>query len=198
MKFSNKEVKQIIKSWVIVSLAFAIVFAGTQNILSTEFYTMFAMAAFTVGLGFILHELAHKFFGQKYGTWSEFRTFDNLLYIGLALSLFGILFILPGAVYTRGHITKRKMGIIALGGPATNLALGAVFFGLTFVLPEGLLLTTAVLGMQINFWLALFNMLPIWLIDGQKVWLWNKAVWAIFFLASLFAVFGPQILQRIV
>ena len=52
-------------------------------------------------------------------------------------------------------------------------------------------------GMQINFWLALFNMLPIWQIDGQKVWVWNKAVWALFFVISVLAVFGQQILSRV-
>ncbi len=33
-------------------------------------------------------------------------------------------------------------------------------------------------GVAINLWLGAFNMLPIFILDGQKVYLWDRKVWA--------------------
>ncbi len=42
------------------------------------------------------------------------------------------------------------------------------------------------LGSYFNFFLALFNMLPIFVLDGAKVFRWNKLLWA--------AVFVPLVI----
>jgi Zn-dependent protease len=36
-----------------------------------------------------------------------------------------------------------------------------------------------IVGFEVNFFLAGFNMLPIMPLDGAKVWRWNKLLWAI-------------------
>jgi len=36
------------------------------------------ISLFTLGIGFLLHELAHKFVAQRYGCFAEFRSFDGV------------------------------------------------------------------------------------------------------------------------
>ncbi|MEM1575303.1 MAG: hypothetical protein QXO29_06085 [Nitrososphaerota archaeon] len=36
-----------------------------------------------------------------------------------------------------------------------------------------------------NSMIALINLLPFGILDGYKVFLWNKAIWLIMFIASL-------------
>jgi len=42
---------------------------------------------------------------------------------------------------------------------------------------------------SINFYLALFNLLPVFVLDGAKVFAWNKAVWAALFFPLAYFVF---------
>ena len=63
----------------------------------------FGIALLTVGIGFILHEMAHKFTAIRYGYWAEFRKDNSMLLVAVALaSLVGFVFAAPGAtvIYT--------------------------------------------------------------------------------------------------
>lgn len=188
MRFSKKEWKDLGKAWFFISLAFAIAFSGLTNLLSPAFGLALLVSGVTVGLGFLLHELAHKFFAQRYGMWAEFRAWDKMLYLAVLLSFFGFIFAAPGGVMIKGHISKRRHGIIALAGPMMNVVLGILF------IPVMLIPGLSVVGMwgvRINALLAVFNLLPILLLDGVKVLQWNKGVYAVSLLiAGSFAVFA--------
>lgn len=174
MRFSREETRHLLRAWILISLAFAIAFHGFS--LSLLFLLPFAVSAFTAGLGFLLHELAHKAVAQKYGCWAEFRAFDNMLWLAVLFSFFGFIFAAPGAVMIRGLISARKHGLIALAGPATNVLLGVLFLAIG-VSSAGLLNYIGMFGMRINFWLALFNLLPFMGLDGTKVLAWDKKVY---------------------
>ena len=174
MIFSQKEIKDLAKAWIIISLIFTIAFGARTLDLKNLF--LFIISGVTVGLGFLLHELAHKYFAQKYKCWAEFRSFDSMLFIALLLSFIGVIFAAPGAVMIRGNINTRKNGIISLAGPVTNVVLGVLFI-LIALIPGFKLMGS--LGAQINFFLALFNMIPFAIFDGAKVWKWNKQVYII-------------------
>jgi len=79
MKFSKEEIQQLTKAWIFISLAFSIVFVGWRDLFSATFLVFFVVSAITVGISFIFHELAHKFFAQKYGAWAEFRAENRYL-----------------------------------------------------------------------------------------------------------------------
>ncbi len=139
-----------------------------------------------LGTGFILHELMHKVVAQFFGHWAEFRAqlFGLLIPIPLAL-LTPFIFAAPGAVVIAGYVERHQNGIISAAGPLTNLAIGFIALPFTFIPGsvetfEGKL--ALVVG-AVNALLALFNMLPIGILDGRKVWKWNKlaflAVWAL-------------------
>jgi Zn-dependent protease len=192
MRFSRIEIQHLLRAWVFVSLAFAIALVGFR--LDARFVLAIAFAAITAGIGFLGHELMHKYVAQKYGCWAEFRANDFMLGIMLLLSFFGFIFAAPGGVYIANHVTLRKNGIISLAGPLTNIILGVAFAALSFVLPP-VLRPLGTYGMIINFWLGFFNLLPLPGIDGSKVLAWNKWVYALALLGSMVLAFGAGIVS---
>lgn len=169
---SEIEIKALLKAWIAISFAFAVVLNSGR--LSGGFYSKFVIASLTVGVGFLLHELGHKVVAQRYGCFAEFRSFDQMLLLAIIMSFFGFVFAAPGAVMIAGKISKRKNGLISAAGPIVNIALSLLFMGLLFFPLPNLFKAVAVYGFMINSWLALFNMLPFWLFDGNKIWKWSK------------------------
>jgi len=186
MGISRTELNHLLRAWFIISLAFAIAFVGFS--LDPAFLVVIAISGFTVGIGFIFHELGHKFLAQKYGCWAEFRANNFMLGLALVFSFFGFIFAAPGAVYIKGYLTKRKNAYISLIGPVINLAVGLIFGLIAFLFP--VTQVVCIPGMTINFWLGLFNLLPFPAFDGFKVFVWNKIVYGIFLLIAIVLVFG--------
>jgi Zn-dependent protease len=173
MKFTKKEIKELLKAWFFISLAFAILFAGLENLLRG-----FILSGLTVGLAFLFHEIMHKALAIKYGLEAEFRAFDKMLWLALLFSFFGFIIAAPGAVMIKGRLSKEKNGKISLAGPMTNISLAGVFLILLISLnPEGIFSLFLDFGFRINSLLALFNILPIPGFDGSKVLKWNKLVY---------------------
>ena len=194
MKFSAIEKRDLVKAWLVIALAFAIVLNGGIG-LGPDFFVMVVFSGITVGFGFLLHELAHKFVAQKYGCWAEFRAFNNMLGLALICSFFGFVFAAPGAVMIRGHYVSRKqMGLTAAAGPITNYVLALLFLGLAFTGGE-FLRTLGGYGFMINAWLGLFNMIPFGMFDGKKIldlnaWLYGGMVAVGFILMAMQRLVG--------
>ncbi len=170
---SKTEIVDIIKAWIAISLAFAIASAGLK--LNLSFLNLLLVSMLTCGIGFLLHELAHKVAAQRYGCAAEFRSFDHMLVLAVALSFLGFLFAAPGAVMISGMITRKENGIISFAGPMTNYILALLFLGLSYLHPA--LKFVWLTGFSINLWLGLFNMIPFLNFDGKKILNWNKYVW---------------------
>jgi len=137
---------------------------------SWEFLAVFVSA-------FLVHELAHKFLAQFYGSWSEFRAqLYGLIITAISATPFmPFKFIAPGAVMV-GLSDRRKFGRVAFIGPLTNLVMGFAFIMLSyFYYPFSSPYLSA--GASFNGWIALFNLLPFGVLDGQKIFDWNKVVW---------------------
>ena len=198
---NKNERNDLIISWLTVSFAFAWIGFGIFSLKGLEtFLTQFAIMLVAVGTGFILHELAHKYVGIHYGAHAEFRAWRQglLLAIGLAILTSGaFVFAAPGAVYVYGNsITRKQNGIISWVGPLTNIAVALGFGALLAVLRPGeFLARIMVSAMYVNLFLAAFNLLPIFPLDGSKVFVWNKAIWlATMAVAVLGVVFFPVLL----
>ena len=183
MKFNHREIRDLFFAGIMISLAFAILFSGGYNSLfslNANLIFLFVISFFTAGIGFLLHEMMHKYVAQKYNLWAEFHAFYNMLWLALLFSFFGFIFAAPGAVFIRGAITRSKNGKISIAGPLTNIVLGVIFlialliFGKSGII--GLFLT---MGLSINALLGAFNMIPVMPFDGAKVIAWNKAVYYI-------------------
>ncbi|MBI2452426.1 hypothetical protein HYV50_05120 [Candidatus Pacearchaeota archaeon] len=189
MKFAEQEKRDLLNAGLIISLAFAILLSGGYKILlvfEPKIFMAFIMAFFTAGLGFLLHELMHKYVAQSYGFYAKFVAFYNMLWLSLLFSLFGFIFAAPGAVFIKGNINKEQNGKISLAGPLTNIILSVVFLMpiLIFNL-SGIAKSFFDFGLTINSLLAAFNMLPVTPFDGAKIIAWSKSI---YFLTLIIAI----------
>jgi Zn-dependent protease len=203
-RITRREESDLFIAWMAISISFAIIKIAPYGITGpvrsidpVAALIAFGIALLTVGIGFILHEMAHKFTAIKFGYWAEFRK-DNimLLFAVLLAALVGFVFAAPGAtvIYSNSAtgqgLTKRENGIISASGPVVNLLLcipfaALVVIGVPLMGASGLLLTQiGIFGIQINAMIAAFNMIPISVLDGRKVMAWNIPIFALLIIAS--------------
>ena len=177
--FSTIEIAHLAIAWLFISLAFAIAFRTSE--LSQGFVQLIIFSAITVGVGFILHEMAHKIVAQRYGCFAEFRASFEMLVLGIIISFLGVVFAAPGAVLIGGRrITEEQNGKISIAGPLANIIISLIFLGLFFAYPATLHLSLNKLfafGMMANAWIGAFNMIPFANIDGAKIIRWNKVAY---------------------
>ena len=194
IRFSTRELLDLGVAWIALSVAFMI-------ILLRPFYAFpipviveqLALSFVTVGVAFLLHELAHKVVAIRFGQIAEFRADYGMLFVAIMGALIGFLFAAPGAVYHQGRLTLRENGLIALAGPITNLVLAALFAPLAFF-ASGFAASIGNLGLTINLFLAAFNMVPFGPLDGNTVKDSSLPVFVVVFVPSaalaLWALFG--------
>jgi Zn-dependent protease len=193
-RIPRRERIDLVIAWLAIAIAFSLLpirrqFEVTGRVDPLTAFLFFAVSLLTVGVGFVVHEMAHKFTAMHFGYWAEFRKDNQMLLIAVVLAAFaGVVFAAPGATVIYGdRIDKRQNGLISAAGPATSLALALVFLAL-YLLPLGSLVQYIGLsGFQINAMLAAFNMLPVSVLDGRKVLAWNVAVFAVL-IAAAFAL----------
>jgi len=199
MRFSDIEISELTKAWLTISLAFAIIWRGMDS----RFWLVYLMAALTVGVAFIVHELSHKYIAQKYGCWAEFRSYQLGLILAILMSFIGFIFAAPGAVIISGLVTQEENGRISMAGPVSNLILASVFyfiakFGLILLQPmvpisSMIVITEFVqISISINAWLAFFNLLPFGPLDGVKIMQWSQKTWFGLVLIAGFFIFFLQ------
>lgn len=182
LEFDRREVIDLGAAWIALGLAFAIFFAGgISPFLSDGPIRWLAICMTTAGIGFLLHELAHKAVAVHFDVPAAFRAEYGMLLIAIAAAAGGFLFAAPGAVYHPATTTRRQQGLIALAGPVTNVILAFGFIPVVFLVPGRL----GVLGVAINAFLAAFNMFPWGPLDGKSVYDWSKSVFAAAFLATV-------------
>lgn len=128
VRFISREVRDILISMLVITLVFAYLFSG-RNFQVLYSSVIIPVTFIAVGMGFVLHELAHKFVAIRYGFWAEYRLWIEGLFLALISAALGFVFAAPGAVYIHGeYISKEQNGKISLAGPATNIILGGLFF----------------------------------------------------------------------
>lgn len=179
-----EERNDLIVSWLGLSVAFALALSG-GFLGITSFPIALPMALVAVGTAFVLHEMAHRNVARKFGFHSEYRVWQTGLIFAIALSLTGFVFAMPGATYIMGRPNRKQNGIISAAGPAVNVLIGAIF-SLLLLLDWGEFPNTIFFfAAYINFFIAMFNLLPVWVFDGKKVLAWNSVVWAALFFLGL-------------
>lgn len=192
---SNRELYALTAALLVLGLSFSMrfVFAGLKPL---EILEVFLLTILVIGTGFLGHELAHKFSAQQYGCWAEFKLWTVGAVMALLFAVISqgtFIFAAPGAVYIASRssyfgegIDRRANGIISLVGPLVNIGAAAIF-GLALLVSTALGFGDIVIGhsfyflqegIQINLVLGAFNMIPFFILDGQKVFTWDRRIWA--------------------
>jgi Zn-dependent protease len=208
-RISRREEADLFIAWIAISLAFLIIQIAPGGVLGRfipitpfEALEIFGISLVTVGFAFVLHEMAHKFTAIKFGYWAEFRKDTNMLWVmGALAALVGMIFAVPGAtvIYdTTGRgISREQNGKISAAGPLINLLM-CLPFAIIFIISGGfsaaisgnLIAKLGLAGVQINAIIAAFNLLPISILDGRKVWAWSIPVFALLIIASFGILVG--------
>jgi len=116
---------------------------------------------------------------QRYGMWAEFRLdmFGAVLTLLSAVSPLKI--IAPGAVVISGDSTPDRVGRISAAGPTTNILIATALLVAAEALRPVALLEAMLYGAAINAFMALFNLIPFGVLDGLKVFRWNRLAWLV-------------------
>jgi Zn-dependent protease len=182
--FSPKELKHLaIAALLVAGIGLSLVLYS--DILAQADWTItLAVFTFILTASFLTHEIAHKITAQRRGLWAEFR----LTLWGAVLTLISVILpfkiISPGAVMISGPARNDEIGKISLAGPATNIVLSTVLLGVAFV--PSPFSWVFLFGAFFNATsIALFNLIPMGILDGFKIFSWDKKVWALAFAASL-------------
>jgi len=174
---SETEIKHLVIAWLAIAFAFTIILRRWYPL---SLFVIFFISAVTVGFAFIFHELAHKVVAQRYGAWSEFRMAPFMLLLAILTAFMGFIFAAPGAVMIfNPYLTREENGKISLAGPMMNVILAFLFFTLFLLAPSGIFGWIGKFGMMINAWLAVFNLIPISVLDGRKVLAWDRRVYGV-------------------
>lgn len=193
---SAREILDLSIAVAVLTVVFGMPVGGVMALLGEPLWrieVLFGTALVAVMLSIFPHELAHKFMAQRYGCWAEFRRSDYFIGISLLFSLFGGFGIAgAGAVMIAGPVTTESNGKISAVGPATNALMGALMLPVAmFAAPGSLLRLIAAWTVWVNVGLGIFNMLPVWILDGKKIWNWNAAAYIGLF--ALLIAFGAGV-----
>ncbi len=138
----------------------------------------------------------HTNCSNQYGFYAVYRRWVEGLVIAIISAAIGVVFAAPGAVYIYGqNISPEENGKISIAGPLTNIGLAVIFFVLSSLLTFSPILSIICsLGFTVNSFLAFFNLLPIFILDGAKVLKWNPVIWVITTGMALIMVAYPYII----
>lgn len=183
--FSLKETSHLaLATLLVVSVGFSIF--GFQDRFIRDYLALASAVSF-FACSFLMHEIAHKISAQRRGLWAEFR----LTVMGAILTLISAIsplfkVISPGAVVVSGYTGAECIGKISITGPLTNIVLSSTLLVSAFLAWQSSALAYVIaVGAAFNAWIALFNLIPLGILDGYKVFQWNKLVWMSAFCAGL-------------
>ena len=194
-RFSRKEIRDLLIAGALVTLVALSLFGSPYGIFGalpvvadylTSAYWWYPVVLVVVFLSsFVIHEMAHKLVAQHYGMWSEFR----MTTYGYYLSAFAILLSVPvfgtGAVFTEMSGNPDHAAKSTFAGPLSNAIISSGLLVITVVsafamsgihFPFGPILRWAII---LNAMLGLFNMIPFPPLDGAKIFMWRKKLWAL-------------------
>ncbi|MBN1643664.1 MAG: M50 family metallopeptidase [Dehalococcoidales bacterium] len=207
-----QEILEFAISVVWLGIAFGIAFAGGTEAFKdfAGLRTAIIESLIVVFFAFVFHELSHRIIARRYGYKAVYHVWIPGLLLALVAALVGFLFAAPGGVLIEMRQDSpenrvKNLGKSALAGPIANiilafifaiLSLALVYFldfyllgtGKTFSQVEStvnLLWGIFSIGVELNAWLAVFNLLPFGAMDGYKVFQWNRKVWTIAFVGAI-------------
>ena len=192
INYTKSELRDLVIAFIIITIAFTISNVGLDT---HAFISILPIIMVGVGLGFIFRELGQKFIAMKYGYQAEFKAWPIGLLIAIVSSFFGLVFAFSGEVKVYAdNLSDEIIGRIAVAGPMANMVLALISLVIA-VLTSPLKSQSIILELiflifgvaySVNSFLAAFNLLPFYTLDGIKVMKWNVGVWIVVFVFAAF------------
>lgn len=190
VEYTRNEIRDLIISFIILSICFTI---STVKMKFPDAISIFPIVTVGVGMGFILRELAQKFVAIKYGYKAEFHLWPLGLLITFISSLLGFVLAFVGLVkIDEDDVSDEIRGRTAVAGPMANMALALIFIVIAALIYPlrsyssifNLIFLIDTVGFSVNSFLAAFNLLPLWTLDGLNVFKWNVKIWIVTFVLA--------------
>ena len=190
VEYARNEIRDLIISFVILSLCFTI---STVKMNFHDAISILPIVTVGVGLGFILRELAQKFVAIKYGYNAEFKLWPLGLLITFISSLLGFVLAFVGLIeIDADDVSDEIKGRTAVAGPMANMALALLFIVIAALIYPlrsysnvfNLIFLINTVGFSVNSFLAAFNLLPLWTLDGLNVFKWDVKIWIVTFVLA--------------
>ncbi len=190
VEYTRNEIRDLIISFIVLSICFTI------STVKMNFYgaiSILPIVTVGVGIGFMLRELAQKFVAIKYGYNAEFKMWPLGLLITFISSLLGFVLAFVGSIkIDEDDVPDEIKGRTAVAGPMANMALALLFIVIaTLIYPLkihssvfNLIFLINTVGFSVNSFLAAFNLLPLWTLDGLNVFKWDVKIWIVTFVLA--------------
>lgn len=170
-------------SWLLAIIALSIALGGASA-LTPSFYT----GPFFAGilLGFVAHELAHRQVGRRYGAKAEFVAFTPGLMITLISGFLPFKILAPGyvKVVTWRLSDPRGLFYSVAAGPATNIVLAMLLVTASLAYAPAWAWYLRAMA-YVNAYLAIFNLIPIAPLDGEKIMRYDPKSWILLMALAL-------------
>lgn len=215
-RFKPSEVRGLIITLVVIAFIFSFREWGTTTFDWNLGFANFGRSLLLVGLALLAHEFGHRTVATWLGYVSEYKAWILGLIAGLVVAFVSngyLLFLAPGMVLVNYSMVHRlgtyphgpnlkHVGWIAMSGAIANVVLAIICKALYFSFPNPWLLK----AVNVNIWLALFNMIPLPPFDGVKMFFGSKLVYVfvlgsmigaavlLFWSASILSVLGSMLI----
>jgi Zn-dependent protease len=188
---SPREIKHLLPAALLIAAIGVSIVLYNQwfgsNLYGMQYWGWTAIAVFAVLLtfSFLIHEIAHKVVAQQNGLWAEFRlTMWGAIITAVSIVL-PFKLISPGAVMISGPARLKEVGKISVAGPSTNMILAALFLGLGLFTDSYVYAGVFLMVAFVNATMAVFNLIPFGILDGYKIYSWNKKAWVLAFAVAV-------------
>ena len=188
LQISNQELAHLGVAWIVFILAFLpqifiYSYVSTDN-LNLAFANV-SIVSFALGFAFIFHEMGHKFAAQYFKARAEFKLDAKGLLISAVSIALGFYLLMPGATFWESNLSKYSdiRGRVSASGPIVNLHLACLSVGLFIFYnsPVGtvgwIIFQFGYISLILNIFLGIFNLIPVWILDGKKIYEWSEMVW---------------------
>ncbi|MFX1518249.1 MAG: hypothetical protein ACFFC6_18285 [Promethearchaeota archaeon] len=183
LHLSVQEISELGMGWIITSFILLYLYGLIEVVLQEgRIPSDFLIFLFIWGISFFAHELSHKFVAIKYGARAHYKLSKEMLILALVSIIIGFPILATGAVFWWGEASTSPgiRGRVSASGPIINFILSGMFLflvGIGLLFDISLLVRIGIVGVWLNVFIGVFNLLPIGVLDGAKVLAWDPKIW---------------------